>query len=186
MTTISGRAALFLGVVLLGCTATADKVVAPPAMRLDRVDAAAANGGAEQSVTGHATILLSVFGFAEEKYSNTAIRHADGSFSGQFELKSAQEGGLRIHGDIVCFGIVGTNIARIAGRVDQSNYAPVPEGSIVLWTVVDNGEGANDPPDQTSDFVGPFPEAAAPIHCAAGINLGAFFPVLSGNLQVHA
>lgn len=189
MTTTSGRAALFLGLAVLGCTAAPDRVLAPdrltngPDATFDRVDAAAS--GAQQRVTGHATILLPGFGNAEEKYSNSAIRHADGAVSGQFELKSAQDGGLRIHGDVVCFTIVG-NTARIAGRVEQSNTTLVPEGSYVVWTVVDNGEGANDPPDTTSDFFGPFSEAAAAAHCAVGFNLAPFLPVLDGNLQVHA
>lgn len=185
--TTSRRTALLLGLAVLGCTAT-DRVLGPdrlasgPNAAFDRVDAAAS--GAQQRVTGHATILLPSFGNAEEKYSSNAIRHADGTVSGQFELKSAQDGGLRIHGDVVCFTIVG-NRARIAGRVDQSNTTLVPEGTYVVWTVVDNGEGAKDPPDQTSDFFGPFSEAAATAHCAIGFNLAPFLPVLHGNLQVH-
>jgi hypothetical protein len=187
MATTSGRTALFLGLAVLGCTATPDRVLGPdrlvsgPSASFDRVDAAAS--GAQQRVTGHATIFLPGFN-AEEKYSNSAIRHADGSVSGQFELKSAQDGGLRIHGDVVCFTIVG-NTARIAGRVEQSNTTLVPEGTYVIWTVIDNGEGAKDPPDQTSDFFGPFNEAVAAAHCAVGFNLAPFLPVLHGNLQVH-
>ena len=190
MTTISGRVVLFLGVVALGCTATPDRGVTGPNARLDRVDAAfdrvAAASGAQQEVTGHANILLPIFGGAEEKYSNSAIRHADGTVSGQFELKSAQvAGGVRIHGDIVCFTIIG-NTARLAGLVDQSDTPLAPEGTYFIWTVVDNGEGQNDPPDLTSDFVGPFTAlGAATFHCASGINVGAFYPLQSGNLQVH-
>lgn len=187
MTTTSGRTALFLGIAALGCTAAPDRVVAPD-RTIGGSDASFAQvgataSGAQQRVTGHATIFLPGFN-AEEKYSNSAIRHADGSVSGQFELKSAQDGGLRIHGDVVCFTIVG-NTARIAGRVDKSNTTLVPEGTYVIWTVVDNGEGANDPPDTTSDFFGPFNEAGANAHCAVGFNLAPFLPVLDGNLQVH-
>ena len=188
MTNTPGRTALFLGLVALACTATPDRVLAPdrfvsdPNASFDRVDAAAS--GAQQRVTGHATILLPSFGNAEEKYSSSAIRHADGTVSGQFELKSAQDGGLRIHGDVVCFTIVG-NTARIAGRVEQSNTTLVPEGTYVIWTVIDNGEGAKDPPDMTSDFFGPFNAAVAAAHCAVGFNLAPFLPVLDGNLQVH-
>ena len=119
-----------------------------------------------------------------EKYSSNAIRHADGSVSGQFELKSEQDEGLRIHGDVVCFTVIG-NVARLAGRVDQSNTPIVEEGAYVVWTVVDNGEGNKSPPDLTTDFFGPVSEEAAAFHCAVGFNLGPFLPVLGGNLQVH-
>jgi hypothetical protein len=189
MTTISGRVVLLLGAVALGCTAAPDRGVTGPNARLDRVDAAfdrvAAASGTQQQVTGFANILLPFFQNAEEKYSNSAIRHADGTVSGQFELKSAQDGGLRIHGDVVCFTIIG-NMARLAGQIDQSSTPSIPEGTYVIWTVVDNGEGQNDPPDLTSDFIGPFTGAgAAAFHCSTGINVGPFYPVQSGNLQVH-
>jgi hypothetical protein len=187
MTTISGRVVLFLGVVALGCTATPDRGVTGPNARLNQVNAAfdrvAAASGTQQQVTGHANILLPFFQNAEEKYSNSAIRHADGTVTGEFELKSAQEGGLRIHGDVVCFTIVG-NVARLGGHIDQSTV-PGLEDAFVAWTVVDNGEGQNDPPDLTSDFIGPVSAGFAAFHCATGFDLGPFLPVLSGNLQVQ-
>jgi hypothetical protein len=141
---------------------------------------AAAAGGRQQAVTGHANIFLANFQ-AEEKYSQSAIKHSDGSVSGEFELKSEQDGGLRVHGSLVCFTVVG-NTARLAGLVESSTE-PSFEGFHAVWTVVDNGEGANDPPDLTSDF---FLASAvqAQFHCNVGFNLGAT-PVLSGNLQVH-
>ena len=185
MTTTSGRTALFLGLAVLGCTATPDRVLAPdrlvsgPDATFDRVGAAAS--GAQQRVTGHANVFLPNFN-AEQKYSNNAIRHADGTVSGQFELKSEQDGGVRIHGDMFCFTIVG-NTARLAGQIDKSTI-PGLEGVYVVWTVIDNGEGANDPPDQTSDFFGASAADAAS-HCATGFNLAPFLPVLGGNLQVH-
>ena len=185
MTTISGRIVVFLGVVALGCTDTPDRGVTGPnaqGARFDRIGAAAS--GAQQQVTGQATILLPFFQNAEEKYSNSAIRHADGTVSGQFELKSAQDDGLRIHGEIVCFTIVG-NTAFLGGRIDQSDSPLAPEGTYVIWTVFDNGEGQNDPPDQTSDFIGPVDAATAAAHCQFLFSLGPFYPVQSGNLQVH-
>jgi hypothetical protein len=189
MKTISGRVVLFLGVVALGCTATQDRGVTGPNARLVPVDAgfdrvSAAASGVQQQVTGHANIVLPFFQNAEEKYSNSAIRHADGTVSGEFELKSAQDDGLRIHGDIVCFTIVGNNRARLGGRIDQSTVAGLQD-AYAVWTVVDNGEGQNDPPDQTSDFIGPVDAATAAFYCASGFNVGPLYPVLSGNLQVH-
>jgi len=141
-----------------------------------------AAGGATEQVTGHANIFLTVFQ-AEEKYSNSAIRHRDGSVSGEFEIKSEQDGGLRVHGNVICFTIVGGQLARMAGVVEQSDADFVPPGTPVVWTIVDNGEGNNDPPDLTSDFFLATP-AQAQFHCDVGFAL-AFLPVRGGNLQVH-
>jgi hypothetical protein len=140
-----------------------------------------AMGGATQQVTGHANVFLPVFQ-AEQRYSNSAVRHANGTFSGEFQLISEQEGGITIHGDVLCFTIVANRIARMAGVIERSD----PEGfagAHVVWTVVDNGEGANSTPDQTSDFF-LVPPAVAQTHCAVGFALP-LLPVLSGNLQVH-
>lgn len=173
------RTLLVLPFVLAAC----DGGLTGPAKNLVPTVPSLSASGAQQQVTGHADVLLPSFANAEEKYSNSAIRHADGTVSGEFELKSAQSGGLRIHGDVVCFTIVG-NQARLGGLIDQSTI-PSYEGLYVIWTVVDNGEGRNDPPDQTSDFIGPVSAATAATHCATGRNVGPFLPVLRGNLQVH-
>src|SRR5919201_2983842 len=82
---------LLLGAALVGCTASSDRDVTAPrvnAAASARDDAASA-GGAQQQVTGHANIQLPLFANAVERYSNSAIRHAGGTVSGEFELKSA-------------------------------------------------------------------------------------------------
>ena len=173
---------LVAGSTLASCSSSRD-LVAPNARpilsrpTLDRADAQ------QQQVTGQATIILDNFNNALEKYTQSAIRHADGTFSGEFELKSEQGTGLRIHGDVVCFKVIG-NTAYLAGVIDQSDDPEgAPVGSYVLWSVVDNGEGANSPPDLTSDFYVLPPDLVA-LQCTEGIDLGAF-PVVNGNLQVH-
>jgi hypothetical protein len=177
------KASLLLSIAaLVGCTSGSDQnvtgLISPPS------DARLAAGGVQQQVTGHANIELPAFGNAVERYSQSAIRHADGTVSGQFELSSEQDGGLRIHGDVFCFTVVG-NTVRLGGQIDQSDADFIPVGSYVVWTIVDNGEGANSPPDLTTDFLGPTSQAVAAAHCLAGFNLGPFYPVSSGNLQVH-
>lgn len=173
---------LVVTVAALTACSAADRALTAPAPGPARAGLSLASSGVEQSVTGHANIVLDYFNNAIERYSQSAIRHADGSFSGEFELSSQQAGSLRIHGDVVCFHIVG-NTAYLAGIVDQSNYEGVTPGSYVVWNVIDNGEGANDPPDLTSDFWEVSPEGAT-FQCTQGIE---FFtlPVVSGNLQVH-
>ena len=172
------RVSLLLAAALLAACSTdgapGGDVVAP------RPNLAAS--GAQQRVTGHANLILASLGNAEEIYSNAAIRHADGTVSGEWQLKTEQTDGGVLHGIVTCFTIVG-NRARLAGVVDRSTTPLANVGDHVIWTVVDNGEGNAAPPDQTSDFfpVGPLTAAA---HCATGFSL-ALIPVLGGNLQVH-
>jgi hypothetical protein len=180
MLTMHRGAFLFLAVAILGCEAVSDRMLAPD-RDADVAKPALSNGGLTQQVTGHANVFLPNFQ-AEQKYSNSAIRHADGTVSGEFQLKSEQDGGVRIHGNVICFTIVG-NTARLGGVIEKSSE-PAFEGVHVVWTIIDNGEGRNDPPDLTSDFFGATP-AQAQFHCAVGFNLAPFLPVLGGNLQVH-
>ena len=139
---------------------------------------------AGQRVTGNATVLLPNFGNALERYSLSAIRHADGSVSGEFEETSEQEGGQRIHAHVVCFTVTG-NSARLAAQIDQTNVDFGPPGSYVVWSVIDNGEGAKSPPDQTTDVFFGGTAAQAEFHCRTGFNLAPYFSSLRGNLQVQ-
>jgi hypothetical protein len=181
MLTMQRGAVLFFTAAVIGCTAGPDRIAAPD-RDADALQPLFAQGGAQQRVTGHANVFLPNFQ-AEQKYSNSAIRHADGSVSGEWELHSEQDGGVRLHGDVICFTIVG-NTARLGGFIEQSTE-PAFEGLYAVWTVIDNGEGANDPPDLTSDFFLVLTAATAQFHCAVGFNLAPFLPVLGGNLQVH-
>jgi hypothetical protein len=180
MLTTRTRLALLLGVAVAGCTSGPDGALAPH-RTLDPLPAFSVRG-ATQQVTGHANVFLPSFD-AEQKYSNSAIRHADGRVSGQFELRSEQDGGVRVHGRLTCFTIVGNNMARMGGVIEQSSL-PILAGLDVVWTIIDMGEGSGDPPDLTSDFF-PAPTGVAQAHCAVGFELGSFLPVLGGNLQVH-
>jgi hypothetical protein len=111
-----------------------------------------------QSVTGHyqfvGTSTLNNF-----KYSIAAIRHEDGSVSGEVEERTVFDptGAFvrSMHGDVKCFTIVG-NMAFIAGIVDRvESLAPNQEnlipGAFFRLVVVDNGNGDDAPPDMGSN-----------------------------------
>ena len=181
MRTMHRGALVLLGAATIGCAAGPDRVAGPD-RNTDALQPLLERSGLQQAVTGHANIFLPNFQ-AEERYSQSAIRHADGSVTGEFELHSEQDAGIRIHGDVTCFTIVG-NTARLGGVIEQSDD-PAFEGLDVVWTIVDNGEGNDGAPDLTSDFflVG---TGGAQFHCAVGFPFAApVLPVLSGNLQVH-
>jgi hypothetical protein len=140
-----------------------------------------------ESVTGHAEFVTATG--IRFSYSVNAIRHKDGSVSGEFQnhVENATTGEfiLRAHVEIVCFTIAG-NTARIGGIIErQKGGAPLPEdprdrqGFI---TVVDNGEGADAPPDLAS------PPAVARDsafeHCETGL-FRPLFQIEHGNIQVR-
>ncbi|MGH7515002.1 MAG: hypothetical protein ACREOQ_19015 [Gemmatimonadales bacterium] len=111
----------------------------------------------QEQVTGSAFLILDGFGNAPERYTFSAVRHHDGSVSGQFELFTAQDGGIRLHGTVTCFGTLrfpdGVPVANVGGVITSSSE-PDLVGINVGWTVFDVGEGRGTP-DAVSDlFVG--------------------------------
>jgi len=141
-----------------------------------------------QSVTGSAFIVLPYEGSPAEHYTVAAIRHRDGSFSGEFNEFSDQEGGLRTKGTIYCFSIVG-DTARIAGRIERSDASYGPAGSYVIWNVVDqdaHGRGGKQPRDMTTDFYFGGTQAQATAHCATNLLRGQpYFESDRGNIEVR-
>ena len=143
----------------------------------------AAAQGVEESVTGHADfVTISGFRF---RYSVNAVRHQDGTVSGEFEnhVTNATTGEfvLSAHVTIVCFTITG-NIARVGGIVDHVKGGMTPPGAEGFITVVDNGQGAGETPDLAS------PPGVAPgsalAHCTTGLPRP-LFPVENGNIQIR-
>jgi hypothetical protein len=186
-----------LGVVAtVGCGA--EREVTEPQARPpvpSEVLASRTDGGEKddvQSVTGNALFQINYAGNPFQRYSVAAIRHRNGSFSGEFEEKSEQDGGQRVHGAIHCFSIVG-DTARIAGRVKKSNIDFGPPGSYVIWNVVDDGKAhghdrhsrTDRHRDYTTDFYFGGTQAQADAHCRANLLRGQpYFPVLRGDLRV--
>jgi len=141
---------------------------------------------AAESVTGHADFVTATgFRFS---YSLSAIRHEDGSVSGQFEnhLENAQTGAfvLNAHVRITCFAISG-NIARVGGVIERQTGRPLPPGITEGFiTVVDNGEGDAASPDLASPpRVGG--DGSALTQCVTGGMSLPLFPIERGNIQVQ-
>jgi hypothetical protein len=167
-------------IVLAGCSTTAE----PTSARLTPAAPNLSIASAGQRVTGSATILLPEFGNALERYSISAVRRGDGSVAGEFEEFSEQDGGQRIHANVVCFTVAG-NSARLAAQIDQTNVPFGPVASYVMWSVIDNGEGARSAPDQTTDIFFGGTAAQADFHCRTGFNLAPYYSSFRGNLQVQ-
>src|SRR5262249_10150984 len=113
----------------------------------------AAAQGVEESVTGHVEFVNrnNPANPVVVRYSVSAIRHSDGSVSGEVQGERRNEGGDRLsvgHGTVTCFTLVG-NIALIGGTVDRNKPPLAPNFTDFRLTVIDNGQGSN-PPDVAS------------------------------------
>jgi len=139
------------------------------------------SGPVVQSATGagHFTV-----GGELRTFSFNALKFADGTVQGQYELFS-RSAATRIHGDVVCLSVVG-NHAWVGGSQDQSND-PVafPAGGENGFQTVDNGEGANDPPDQLSLMFINGPPGFAQAYCDARVDAPPLNNIEGGNIQVH-
>ena len=148
--------------------------------------------GGKQSVTGHYEFVGTTT-HNDFKYSFSAIRHKDGSVSGEIEEHTTFEptGAFvrTMHGTVTCFTIVpGTNMAFLAGIVDKvESVAPGQEnlipGAFFRLVVVDNGEGTDDPPDLGSNARFGDPRSQPPFcNNLVPFNLA---PIEHGNITVR-
>jgi hypothetical protein len=137
------------------------------------------SGPVVQSATGagHFTV-----GGELRTFSFTALKYADGTVEGEYELKSRLTG-ARIHGDVTCLSVVG-NLAWIGGRQENASDG-FPPGLENGFRVADNGEGANDPPDQMSLMFVNAPPGFAQAYCNARPPAPPLNPIESGNIQVR-
>ena len=189
MSSIHGTVMLLVGLALVGCERNPSSGITGPTLNpgeglrfLDEV----ATADVKQSVTGHYQFV----GFNtgnDFKYSLSAIRHADGSVSVEFEervlLNSTGEFIRQTHGTVTCFEIVG-NMARIGGIVEHATDPRIVPGKAEFrLNVVDNGQGASEPPDLGSNARFGVP-GTAQLFCDAGAPFN-LEPVEHGNVEVR-
>ena len=140
------------------------------------------------SLTGHWEVRGSLGNL--NKFSVSAIQRLDGTVTGeiQYERESPQhEMLLKAHADVICVTVEG-NTARVAVVGDQLDLTTgVTTHGFGYFTAVDNGEGANDPPDRGSNLFGTSSETRARSHCTAPLIADArIFPSERGNVQVRS
>ena len=165
-------------VVLIACGGGS----APPATVAKSTEASTKlTGPVVQSATG-----AGQFTVAGElrTFSFTALKYADGTVQGQYELFS-RSAGVRIHGDVVCLSMVGNHVW-VGGSQDQSNnQVAFPAGGENGFQAVDNGQGANDPPDQLSLMFIDGAPGFAQAYCDARANAPPLNPIEEGNIQIR-
>ena len=173
-----------LGITLLaGCADPA----APPG-RAPSLSSAAEDAGPIVTGAGH---IIRDLGAGPEltTFSYNAIRRGGGDVGGHFQY-NLRVGDVTISGHVTCTTTVG-NVAWIGGVIDKVKSADPADQSFVAtdvwWRVVDNGEGADDPPDLSTSLLLTLPGTTitAESWCRDQPVLGFLRPVNSGNITVH-
>jgi hypothetical protein len=142
--------------------------------------AASASGASHftlHDVFGLQTLVLQSFTFR-------AALLADGSVAGQYSYRDIEDGvPFDASGPVTCFVVHG-NHAWVGGTIEASND-PAYVGQESWFQVIDNGEGAQAPPDITTLLgTSPVPDSAQ-AYCDAAPNPRFPWPVADGNIQVR-
>lgn len=147
------------------------------------------------SVTGHWEVI-SLNGLFLNKISVSALKRLDGTVTGEAQYEQFDDEGKTIlaHGDVKCLEVEG-NVARI-GAVGENKLATPAITAYGMMTVIDNGEGSNDPPDRGSSVFSTLNPLRMQQHCgtaiAANPPVGGVIPdrnvltVQRGNIQVRS
>ena len=146
----------------------------------------AAEAAAPDRATGHWEVEI---GLDKAKYSASAVRQADGTVAGQFQvLETSPDSKTRVHGETTCLRALPDGSAIAGGVITSENIEGFDGvGLDALWLVQDNGEGRNDPPDMATDIRYGFPAGTADAICAGAPVPAQLvpFPVERGNIQVR-
>jgi hypothetical protein len=143
-----------------------------------------ANGvpGYLPSATGHAEISTTYGGQPLwQAYSFTAQRVGKAqTVIGEWSLRQDLGGELAsVQGRVRCFVAVDT-MARIAGEIRRSDNPAYPPGTFMVFKVVDQGEGTNEPRDIASAAL----PSEDPDNFCGGANPD-MYEIETGNIQVH-
>jgi len=164
---VRARLALLALVAATACNADAGRMTATRRLSAGAsVNRDESGNPVVHSVTGHWEVVGGS-GFLN-KVSVSAIERLDGSVSGQAQYEQFTDDGKSIlaHGDIICMAVEG-NVARL-GAFGENKLSATPDVPIAaIMTVIDNGEGDNDPPDRGSSVLVVSDTVRAKMHCAA-------------------
>jgi hypothetical protein len=118
---------------------------------------------------------------AKRTFSFHARVMPDGTVEGEYDNHNRQ-GGFVNHGDIDCLRFDGPNSAVMSGPSQRSTNPAAPLGSSSILRVVDNGEGADDAPDQVSMLIIVPPGSTS--NCM-NFTPATMLPLVGGNIQVR-
>jgi hypothetical protein len=174
--------------VLLSVAALLTSCGTDPTRQSDTGAPEFATGASGPSASGH---IERDFGAVLEKYSFSAQNLGNGEVGGRFNVRDLFADGTATDvakGSVTCFTVEANGKrARMGGTV-ESAANPDFVGTEAVWTVEDNGEGENHPPDRGTDLRWGLPPGFAEFHCAVGFPpeaFGTFGFSGRGNVQVR-
>lgn len=178
--------------LIVGCTSDDPATLTAPGSELSSALEVGVVGqeilGHEGRVTGSAHLqVFAPNGIGLRKLTFSAIQHADGSVSGEWNLVA---GATILHGDLDCLNILpGGDRARFSGIVTDAKFTNFEPGTAFALEVVDNGQGGDSDPDQTS-VVRAFRNADPAVgrhFCETGEAPTdvEFMDAQKGNIQIH-
>jgi uncharacterized membrane protein len=133
---------------------------------------------------------IGTFGLAQ--VSINAVKHSNGSVTGQFEQYNPETGKQYVHGTVTCIDFIYSNTALVIGTITSVRNASVPDlapGEAFAIVIQDNGQGQA-PADRVSLFGynnvpgESFPCGDPGFDAFAYAALQPLAPLISGNFQV--
>jgi hypothetical protein len=146
MNTVRRFATVTAAAAAIGCdTSTTSPAVSVNELTPSAVAFNASDNGVVASATGSAHRIrgdeLWVLAFS-------AVKRADGTVTGNARI-DRKDLGISWNLDVTCMAVQG-NTAWIAGIIRNASGPVIREGTVSYFYVIDNGEGADAPPDVAS------------------------------------
>jgi len=168
---------LLCGATVLAC-ATDSSPTAAPSPRLSAIQRSESESG--PSASGHADVIQLPSG-ALRTFSFHARVMPDGSVEGEYDNHNRAAGFVN-HGDVTCLRFINDHDAVLSGVAQKSDNPAAPPGTTAVFRVGDNGEGADDPPDQVSQLANLPAGSTADCRTITPVIL---FPLVGGNVQIR-
>lgn len=163
---------------IAGCIDHPQLPAAPTELRLS---ADPESNGVVQSINGNADIEAPE---GLRRMEIHARKSTDGTVTGRFVLRQQWGTENTIEADVVCFTIVG-NRAFVGGVITAVNGVPYEDYFSLRVVMVDNGEGANAAPDQSSQAFS-FQQAGQPqLFCNNAALVLPMHDLVRGNLTIR-
>lgn len=171
-----------LAASVLAIAGCADHPQLPAASGEVHLSAAPGSNGVAQSINGNADIIIPQ---GLRRMAIHARKATDGTVSGKFIIRQEWDGGNTLEADVVCFTIV-DNRAYVGAVLTAQNGVPYEDYFSFRVVMVDNGEGANAAPDQSSQAASSAQQAGQPqLFCNNASLVLPMHDLVRGNLAIR-
>lgn len=171
-----------LAASVLAIAGCADHPQLPAATGEVHLSAAPGSNGVAQSINGNADINAPQ---GLRRMVIHARKSTDGAVSGTLTIRQEWDGGNTLEADVVCFTIV-DNRAYVGAVLTAQNGVPYDDYLSLRVVMVDNGEGANAAPDQSSQAATSAQQDGQPqLFCSNASLVLPLHDLVRGNLAIR-